>query len=95
MSEALRHKTAAIIGTVTPVPGYPKKLKVYLNNASPFWQAVSHANPFFYMIDGFRFGFFGQSDVPPLISFGIVAVFFALLAGIAVKLLQSGYKLRY
>lgn len=40
MSETLRHKTAAIIGTVTPVPHYPKKLKVYLNNASPFWQAV-------------------------------------------------------
>jgi integrase len=36
----IRHKTAAIIGTVTPVPGYPKKLKVYLNNASPYWQAV-------------------------------------------------------
>jgi len=40
MSENLRHKTAVIIGTVTPVPGYPKKLKVYLNNASPYWQAV-------------------------------------------------------
>jgi hypothetical protein len=40
MSETLRHKTAVIIGTVTPVPGYPKKLKVYLNNASPYWQAV-------------------------------------------------------
>lgn len=40
MSETLRHKTAAIIGTVTPVPHYPKKLKVYLNNASPYWQAV-------------------------------------------------------
>ncbi len=40
MSETLRHKTAAIIGTVTSVPGYPKKLKVYLNNASPYWQAV-------------------------------------------------------
>lgn len=40
MSETLRHKTAVIIGTVTPVPGYPKKLKVYLNNASPYWQVV-------------------------------------------------------
>ena len=40
MSEILRHKTAAILGTVTSVPGYPKKLKVYLNNASSFWQAV-------------------------------------------------------
>ena len=35
----LRHKTAAIPGTTSPVPGYPKKLKVYLNNASPYWQA--------------------------------------------------------
>ncbi len=40
MREKQRHKTAAIIGTVTPVPHYPKKLKVYLTNASPFWQAV-------------------------------------------------------
>ncbi|TSA43257.1 MAG: hypothetical protein D4R53_00025, partial [Methylotenera sp.] len=40
MSETLRHKTAAIVGTVTPVPHYPKKLKVYLNNASPYWQVV-------------------------------------------------------
>jgi len=38
--ETVRHKTAAILGTVTSVPGYPKKLKVYLNNASPYWQAV-------------------------------------------------------
>lgn len=36
----IRHKTAAIVGTVTPVPGYPKKLKVYLNNASPYCQAA-------------------------------------------------------
>ena len=40
LQHTARHKTAAIIGTVTPVPGYPKKLKVYLNNASPYWQAV-------------------------------------------------------
>jgi len=40
MCETQRHKTAVIIGTVTTVPGYPKKLKVYLNNASPYWQAV-------------------------------------------------------
>jgi len=66
-----------------------------IHSLPPFWQAVSHANPFFYMIDGFRYGFFGQSDVPPLISFGIVAVFFMVLASVAVKLLQSGYKLRH
>jgi ABC-2 type transport system permease protein len=60
----------------------------------PFWQAVSHFNPFFYMIDGFRYGFFGQSDVNPLISLSIVIVFLAVLAVIAVTLLKKGYKLR-
>lgn len=66
-----------------------------IHSLPPFWQAVSHANPFFYMIDGFRYGFFGQSDVSPLISFSIVTVFFGVLASVALKLLQSGYKLRH
>ena len=66
-----------------------------IHSLPPFWQAVSHANPFFYMIDGFRYGFFGKSDVDPLLSFMIVAVFFAVLASLAVSLLKSGYKLRH
>ena len=66
-----------------------------VHSLPPFWLAVSHANPFFYMIDGFRYGFFGQSDVNPLISFGIVSVFFVVLTGLALHLLRSGYKLRH
>lgn len=66
-----------------------------IHSLPAFWQAVSHANPFFYMIDGFRYGFFGQSDIPPWTSFGIVMVFFVALAGLAVGLLKSGYKLRH
>ena len=61
----------------------------------PFWLGVSHMNPFFYMIDGFRYGFFGKSDVAPEVSLAIVSVFFVVLAGIAVRLLKSGYKLRH
>ena len=61
----------------------------------PFWLAVSHFNPFFYMIDGFRYGFFGKSDVSPWISLAIVSVFFAVLAAIAVNLLKRGYRLRH
>jgi len=61
----------------------------------PFWLAVSHFNPFFYMIDGFRYGFFGKSDVSPWTSLAIVAVFFAVLAGVAINLLKRGYKLRH
>jgi len=58
------------------------------------WQQVSHANPFFYMIDGFRYGFFGASDVAPAASLLVVAVSFALLSAATLWLLKSGYKLR-
>ncbi|MBD8544921.1 ABC transporter permease [Oxalobacteraceae sp. CFBP 8761] len=61
----------------------------------PFWLAVSHFNPFFYMIDGFRYGFFGQSDVSPWTSLTIVSVFFAVLTAMAINLLKRGYKLRH
>jgi ABC-2 type transport system permease protein len=58
------------------------------------WQAVSHLNPFFYMIDGFRRGFFGASDVPPLVSLAVVGTSFVVVAAITLRLLASGYKLR-
>ncbi len=66
-----------------------------IHSLPPVWQAVSRFNPFFYMIDGFRYGFFGQSDIDPTISLAIVSVFFVVLAGLAVSLLKSGYKLRH
>jgi ABC-2 type transport system permease protein len=59
-----------------------------------FWQSVSHFNPFFYMIDGFRYGFFGVSDANPWLSLGIVTFFVVVLSAIAMKMLVSGYKLR-
>ena len=59
-----------------------------------FWQQASHLNPFFYMIDGFRRGFFGTSDVSPWLSLGIVGSSFLLISAIALRLLKIGYKLR-
>ena len=59
------------------------------------WQVVSHFNPFFYMIDGFRYGFFGVSDNSPWSSLAIVFCFFVVVSVIALRLLQKGYKLRY
>jgi ABC-2 type transport system permease protein len=59
------------------------------------WQTVSHFNPFFYMIDGFRYGFFGVSDIAPWSSLTIVACFFVVVSAIALRLLQKGYKLRH
>jgi ABC-2 type transport system permease protein len=61
----------------------------------PVWREVSRLNPFFYMIDGFRYGFFGISDVSPFASVGIVAAFLVILSVIAVRLLSTGYKLRH
>jgi ABC-2 type transport system permease protein len=60
----------------------------------PFWRALSHLNPFFYMIDGFRYGFFAASDVAPGVSLAIVALSLAAVAGLCLGLLKSGYKLR-
>jgi ABC-2 type transport system permease protein len=60
----------------------------------PVWQAISHLNPFFYMIDGFRRGFFGHSDVSPWLSLAIVGASFAVVAAVCLELLRRGYKLR-
>jgi ABC-2 type transport system permease protein len=65
-----------------------------IHSLPAFWQTVSHLNPFFYMIDGFRHGFFGVSDVSPWLSLGIVALALGVAASIAVHLLRIGYKIR-
>jgi len=59
-----------------------------------FWQKMSHANPFFYMIDGFRYGFFGVSDVSPVVSLAVVGLSFVLVAAATLWMLKRGYKLR-
>lgn len=59
-----------------------------------FWQGVSHWNPIFYTIDGFRYGFFGVSDSSPWLSLAVVLLAFIVLATLAIRLLDSGYKLR-
>ena len=61
----------------------------------PFWQAISRLNPFFYAIDGFRYGFFGQSDIEPAASLAFAAGAFAVLSWLTVLLLARGYKLRH
>jgi ABC-2 type transport system permease protein len=65
-----------------------------IHSLPAFWQQLSHLNPFFYMIDGFRYGFFGQSDVSPWTSLGVVATALALVSGVTLHLLRTGYKIR-
>ncbi len=65
-----------------------------IGSLPPFWQKVSHVNPFFYMIDGFRFGFFGISDASPWLSLGILSAALLVASAVAVHLLRIGYKIR-
>jgi ABC-2 type transport system permease protein len=65
-----------------------------IHSLPAFWQGISHLNPFFYMIDGFRFGFFGVSDVSPWLSLGVVGGALLIVSAVAVHLLRTGYKIR-
>jgi ABC-2 type transport system permease protein len=66
-----------------------------IHSLPPFWQALSHFNPFFYMIDGFRYGFFGLSDIAPETSLTVVGIFCLGLTALTLFLLKRGYKLRH
>jgi ABC-2 type transport system permease protein len=66
-----------------------------IHSLPAFWQAVSHYNPVFYMIDGFRYGFFGIADVDPWRSLAVVLPVALLLSALALRLIQTGYKLRH
>jgi ABC-2 type transport system permease protein len=66
-----------------------------IHSLPPFWQRLSHFNPFFYMIDGFRHGFFGVGDVSPWLALAVVGGAWVLVSVIVLRLLASGYKLRH
>ncbi|HEY8554355.1 MAG TPA: ABC transporter permease [Burkholderiales bacterium] len=59
-----------------------------------FWRALSHLNPFFYAVDGFRYGFFGVGDTDPLLSLGILGAFLLVLSALTLFMLRTGYRLR-
>lgn len=65
-----------------------------VDNLPGAWGEVSRLNPFFYMIDGFRYGFIGASDANPWLSFGICLAAVLLVSALSIKLLSAGYRLR-
>jgi ABC-2 type transport system permease protein len=66
-----------------------------IHSLPPFWQWLSHLNPFFYIIDGFRYGFFSASDISPYVSLGIVATCFLAVSWLTLQMLKMGYKIRH
>lgn len=65
-----------------------------IHSLPPFWQTLSQFNPLFYMIDGFRYGFFGVSDVPVTTSVSVCLIAFTFLSLLTLSILKAGYKLR-
>jgi ABC-2 type transport system permease protein len=65
-----------------------------IHSLPPLWRELSHYNPFFYMIDGFRYGFFGVGDAAPWLSLAVVGGFTLAVSVVCLGMLQSGYKLR-
>jgi ABC-2 type transport system permease protein len=65
-----------------------------IHSLPDFWQTASHFNPFFYMIDGFRHGFLGHSDVSPWISLALVGSACLVMSAVALHLLRIGFKIR-
>lgn len=59
-----------------------------------FWFKVAHFNPFFYMIDGFRYGFLGQSDSSPWLALTWLSVTNIILFAICYGMLKKGYKIK-
>ena len=66
-----------------------------VHSLPPFWRGVSAFNPFFYAVDGFRYGFFGRSDVAPGASLAFATGAFAALSCLTLYLLARGWKLRH
>lgn len=65
-----------------------------IHSLPPIWAELSRFNPFFYMVDGFRYGFLGQSDVSPWHSAVVIIVTLLAMVSIAMTMLVKGYKLR-
>ena len=66
-----------------------------IHSLPAFWQQVSLLNPFFYMIDGFRYGFFGVADASPWLSLAVVGSAWLVVSALAIHLLKIGYKIRH
>lgn len=65
-----------------------------ISDLPTFWQQASHYNPFFYLVDGFRYTCLGVSEIPVLTSLWVGAGFFVLSSTWALWLLHRGYNLR-
>jgi ABC-2 type transport system permease protein len=60
----------------------------------PEWQVAAHLDPFFYMIDGFRYGVTGRADMDPWLGAGVLAIACAALWLLCQRMFATGYRLK-
>lgn len=66
-----------------------------IHSLPPVWQHLSHLNPFFYIVDGIRYGFLGTSDISPYLSLAVVISCLAVVSWATLWMLKTGYKIRH
>ncbi len=92
-SEKFDHIAAVTNFVVTPLT-FLSGTFYSIHQLPVMWQGVAHFNPFFYMIDGFRYGFIGQSDGNWMIGIGVLVAINAFLALLTLWMLRTGYKIK-
>ena len=66
-----------------------------IHSLPAIWQHLSHLNPFFYIVDGLRYGFLGVSDISPYLSLSVVVLFSGIVSWLTLWMLKAGYKIRH
>lgn len=93
ISESFDHMSAMTSYLITPLTFLSGTF--YSTNALPeFWKNISHFNPFFYMIDGFRYGITGHNDGDLNIGIVYLSLVNLILCGAIYKMLKSGYRIK-
>lgn len=92
-SDKFDHIAAVTNFVVTPL-SFLSGTFYSIERLPPLFQTIAHLNPFFYAIDGFRYGFLGQSDVTPAVGLAVMAATDAALWWVCYRMFATGYKLK-
>jgi ABC-2 type transport system permease protein len=92
-SEKFDHIAAVTNFIVTPLT-FLSGTFYSIQQLPPAWQHVAHWNPFFYMIDGFRYGFVGHADGNLAIGLAVLTVINILMAWLCWWMIRTGYKIK-
>lgn len=92
-SEKFDHIAAVTNFVVTPLT-FLSGTFYSVQQLPAMWQVIAHYNPFFYMIDGFRYAFIGQADGNVVIGIVVLVVINVFLAALSLRMLNTGYKIK-